>query len=119
MKTVTRSSLITPTRTLTPVYATPIPPRGISGMIRVAAYRVPEYRPRRWMMLMLADRIDVLEHNLPRTGLLLGGLGALALIFMAGRSKRRSASEYRSRRLRTRSVDARAERLRMQRLSPA
>jgi hypothetical protein len=62
-------------RPLTPVYATTVPLRGMSGVIRRIAYRVPDYKPRRWMLLMLADRVDVIEHNaLPLTL----GVGAIA-----------------------------------------
>lgn len=50
-------------RALTPVYSVANPPRGLSGLIRRLAYRSPDYRPRRWMLLVLADRIDVLESN--------------------------------------------------------
>jgi hypothetical protein len=34
-------------------------------------------------MLMIADRVDVLEHNVPRAAWLLGGLGAAALVWLA------------------------------------
>lgn len=50
-------------RQLTPVYSVANPPRRLSGLVRRLAYRVPDYRPRRWMLLVLADRIDVLENN--------------------------------------------------------
>lgn len=45
----------------TPVFGTAQPPRGLSGALRRGAYRVPEHYARHWMLLMLADRIDVLE----------------------------------------------------------
>ncbi len=64
-------------RPVTPVYSTCNPPRGLSGVIRRAAYRVPDYKPRRWMMLLLADRVDVIEHSLVPVALLFGGLAAL------------------------------------------
>lgn len=64
-------------RRLTPVYGTAIPPRGVSGLVRRAAYRVPEYRPRRWLMLMVADRIDVFESTLLPSALKYGAIGAL------------------------------------------
>ena len=66
-------------RRLTPVYSTKHPPRGLSGALRRAAYRVPDYRSRRWLLLMLADRIDVLEHNAKPLAKLLGGVAALAV----------------------------------------
>lgn len=77
---------------LTPVYSTAIPPRGLSGAIRRAAYRVPDHRARRWMLLLAADRIDAIEHE-PRTLLkVLGAIGAITLgvlaIREAGRPRR-------------------------------
>ena len=50
-------------RSLTPVHSTAIPPRGLSGLLRRVAYGIPEYRARRWALLMLADRVDVIEHD--------------------------------------------------------
>jgi len=55
--------LIGPNRFLTPVYSPLLPPRGLSGVLRRAAYKQPEYRARRWLMLMAADRIDAIEHR--------------------------------------------------------
>ncbi|HEV7919537.1 MAG TPA: hypothetical protein VGR02_01975 [Thermoanaerobaculia bacterium] len=49
---------------MTPVFGTSCPPRGVSGMLRAYAYRFGEGRLRRWMTLMLADRVDVLEGRL-------------------------------------------------------
>jgi hypothetical protein len=46
---------------LTPVFGTSCPPRGLSGRIRDIAYRFSEGPPWRWMMLMFADRVDMVE----------------------------------------------------------
>ena len=46
---------------LPPVFGTACPPRGISGAIRKYAYTLSEGRTSHWMMLMAADRVDVLE----------------------------------------------------------
>lgn len=51
---------------LTPVYGTAQPPKGLSGVMRRAAYDIPEHKPSHWALLMAADRIDVLEHGLTR-----------------------------------------------------
>lgn len=51
---------------LTPVFGTAQPPRGLSGLIRRAAYRIPEHKAGRWMLLLLGDRIDVWESRLGR-----------------------------------------------------
>jgi len=59
--------LIDPDRKLTATFGTQHPPRGLSGMLRRAAYRVPDYRVRRWAMLILADRIEGLEATLARS----------------------------------------------------
>jgi len=49
---------------LTPVFGTSVPPRGISGLVRRVAYRIPEHRARHWMLLLAADRVDVVEGRL-------------------------------------------------------
>src|SRR4029079_7351599 len=51
---------------LTPVFGTMQPPRGLSGLIRRAGYRVPEHKAGRWMLLLLGDRVDVWESRLRR-----------------------------------------------------
>jgi hypothetical protein len=49
---------------LTPVVGTAQPPRGLSGVLRGIAYRMPEHQSRHWLMLLAADRVDVMEHRL-------------------------------------------------------
>jgi hypothetical protein len=49
---------------LTPVFGTACPPRGASGAIRRYAYRFGEGRAARWLLLILADRVDVFESGL-------------------------------------------------------
>lgn len=46
---------------LTPVFGTTCPPRGLSGKLRDIGYQFSEGRLARWMTLMLADRVDVVE----------------------------------------------------------
>jgi hypothetical protein len=48
----------------TPVFGTAQPLHGLSGALRRAAYRMPEYHARHWMTLMAADRVDVLEDRI-------------------------------------------------------
>jgi hypothetical protein len=45
----------------TPVFGTAQPLHGLSGVLRRVAYEIPEHHARHWMILMAADRIDVLE----------------------------------------------------------
>jgi hypothetical protein len=45
----------------TPVFGTAQPPRGVSGALRRRAYTIPEHHARHWVMLILADRVDVVE----------------------------------------------------------
>jgi hypothetical protein len=50
---------------VTPVFGTSCPPRGISGVIRRLAYRrYSEGRAAHWLLLMFADRVDVLESRI-------------------------------------------------------
>jgi len=51
---------------LTPVFSTALRPKGLSGVIRRMAYRIPESHARHWATLMLADRVDVLEHRVSK-----------------------------------------------------
>jgi hypothetical protein len=53
-------------RELTPVFSSALPPKGLSGLLRRAAYEVPEHRATHWALLLLGDRVDVLEHRLRR-----------------------------------------------------
>ena len=46
---------------LTPVYGTAQPPSGLSGMLRAAAFKQSENDMRHWLMLLLADRVNVVE----------------------------------------------------------
>jgi hypothetical protein len=46
---------------LTPVYGTMQPPSGVSGMIRGAAFRYSENDLRHWLMLLFADRVNMVE----------------------------------------------------------
>jgi hypothetical protein len=46
---------------LTPVFGTACPPKGLSGVVRRYAYKYSEGRSAHWLLLMLADRIDVVE----------------------------------------------------------
>jgi hypothetical protein len=50
---------------LTPVFGTAQPPKGLSGAIRRLSYaRYSEGRLAHWMLLVLADRVDAVEHHL-------------------------------------------------------
>lgn len=50
---------------LTPVFGTTLPPKGLSGVIRRLSYRrYSEARAAHWLLLMLADRVDAVEHHL-------------------------------------------------------
>jgi hypothetical protein len=79
---------------LTPVFGTCQPPRGLSGVLRRAGYALPEHEAGRWMILLLADRVDVWESRLRRHPV----LGALALAAVVrGLSGLRGGGRRRSR----------------------
>jgi hypothetical protein len=46
---------------MTPVFGTSCPPRGLSGKLRDAGYKWSEGRLIRWITLMFADRVDMVE----------------------------------------------------------
>lgn len=49
---------------LTPVFGNTCPPRGLSGKIRDVAYGFSEGRLSHWILLMAADRVDLVEEFL-------------------------------------------------------
>ncbi len=79
---------------LTPVYGTDAPPRGLSGLLRRWAYGVPEQRPRHFLLLLLADRVDFVEHTLvakipfAAAAVLVGGIVARKAVRAARRERR-------------------------------
>ncbi len=46
---------------VTPIFGTSAPPKGLSGRLRALAYRASENDLRHWLLLLLADRINVVE----------------------------------------------------------
>ena len=56
---------------LTPVFGTTCPPKGLSGVMRRAAYaRYSEGRAAHWLLLLAADRVDAWESHLRSFGTL-------------------------------------------------
>lgn len=54
--------LVSPERPgITPIFGTAQPPSGLSGMIRRLAFKSTENDLRHWMLLLLADRVNVVE----------------------------------------------------------
>lgn len=85
---------------LTPVFGTSVPPSGLSGVIRRLAFRHSENDLRHWLMLLAADRVNVVEglvddarqsqwgKRLSHPAVLVG-VAALAGVWLARRSHRR------------------------------
>jgi hypothetical protein len=73
-----------PHRNFPPVFGTAVPPRGISGLVRKAAYGYPDHAMRHWALLLLSDRIDLWEHRARKVARFaapaVAALGALALM---------------------------------------
>ena len=46
---------------ISPIFGTPEPPSGMSGMLRRAAFRYSESDLRHWLMLLFADRVNMVE----------------------------------------------------------
>jgi hypothetical protein len=54
--------LVSPERPrITPLFGTSVAPKGISGMLRRLAYKMTENDIRHFMLLLLADRVNVVE----------------------------------------------------------
>lgn len=73
------------------VFGTSVPPSGASGWIRRRAFRHSENNLRHWMMLLMADRVNVVEgviqdaRRSPATPVVLGAAGLLAAVWLANR----------------------------------
>jgi hypothetical protein len=46
---------------ITPIFGTAQPPKWLSGAIRRLAYKLPENDLRHWLMLIAADRVNIVE----------------------------------------------------------
>ncbi len=49
---------------ITPVFGTANPEHGVAGLLRRTAYGFPEDLARHWLLLLMADRVDVVEDRL-------------------------------------------------------
>jgi hypothetical protein len=67
----------------TPVYGTGQPVHGVAGAMRRAAYRVPEHRAGRWLLLLAADRVEVLGRRARDAAWLLPVAAGLAAGYVA------------------------------------
>jgi hypothetical protein len=78
----------------TATFGTGQPPKGLSGAMRRFAYDIPDYRIRRWLLLMIADRVDTLEWRMSQpaarasVGVVLAAGGLIALAMIARRHAR-------------------------------
>lgn len=75
-------------REMPPARGTAQPLRGMSGVLRRAAYRIPEHEARHWALLLFADRVDAVEHGAWRAGAIAAAIG-LGLAVVAGYGKLR------------------------------
>ncbi len=73
----------------TPVFGTAQPIRGVSGALRRLGYSIPEHKVRHWAVLLLADRVDVLESKLGRLLPFVAPLAAVAAFALLRRRPRR------------------------------
>ena len=82
-----------PDTPVTPVFGTSVPIKRTmpSGWLKRLAYRIPQDKSEHWMLLILSDRFDVLEHRLKpiaRLALLAAGT-AFAVGVVEGATGRR------------------------------
>lgn len=84
---------------ITPVFGTSVPPSGLSGVIRRRAFRRSESDLRHWMLLLMADPVNVVEGLLQDAAaspkarkLAIGAVGAAAAVWLIRRSSENTAS---------------------------
>jgi hypothetical protein len=70
-----------PNKQMPPVFGTSVPLGGLSGVVRRAAYKLPDHAPSHWLLLMLGDRVDSWEHRARKIAPVAVGLGVAAMIF--------------------------------------
>ena len=68
---------------LTPVFGSAQPPRGLAGLMRHAAYRIPEHHTAHWAALLLADRVDVWSRRFKKVALFAVPAAGLYLLLRA------------------------------------
>lgn len=77
--------------TLPPVFGTALPLRGLSGVIRRLSYqRFSEARAAHWLLLLAADRVEVVGHRLGGAralGVVAGVIGAAAAVAVVRRRR--------------------------------
>jgi hypothetical protein len=78
-----------PHKPFPPVFGTAVPPAGLSGLVRKAAFAYPDHFTRHWTMLLLADRVDVWEHRARKLVPLAAPAFAIAVAGFAALSRRR------------------------------
>lgn len=82
---------------ITPVFGTSMPPHGVSGVLRRIAFRRAENDLRHWMLLLAADRVDVVEgliedaRQSPRARKVAIGVAGATLALWLLRRRRRAA----------------------------
>jgi hypothetical protein len=77
-----------PHKTFPPVYGTAVPPHGLSGMVRRAAYKYPDHLMRHWTMLLFADRVDSWEHRAVKLAKVAAPVAAVLLVAAGFLSRR-------------------------------
>lgn len=82
-----------PNKKRVPVFGTAVPLKGLSGVVRRMAYQLPDHSPNHWLLKLLGDRIDSLEHRVKKYSPFILPFTAAAVIVrvLRGSSDERSA----------------------------
>lgn len=76
-------------KTMPPVFGTAVPLKGLSGVIRRAAYRIPDHYTSHWMLMMVGDRVEAMGHRARRVLPVLLPLAAVATLAYRQARRRR------------------------------
>lgn len=52
-----------PNKSMPPVFSTAMPLHGLSGVVRRAAYRLPDHKPGHWLLMLAGDRVENAGHR--------------------------------------------------------
>lgn len=52
-----------PNKPMPPVFGTAHPLRGLAGLVKRLAYRLPDHKPTHWLLMLLGDRVESWTHR--------------------------------------------------------
>ncbi len=74
-----------PNKPMPPVFGTATPLKGLSGVVRKLAYKLPDHYPSHWLLKMFGDRVDFWTYRARRLLPVVAPLAVLGFLTGLGR----------------------------------